>query len=119
MSFPKTSFSRISSSPNNANLLGLVTCLEYEHRFEQMRKGYVDMAATTRLGVKKSTFKKVGGFVDYTKGEATGDDWDFSARLRRRDFKIYHTNKVQVFHMHASEPLWTCFKRRIKHSSTG
>jgi len=103
-------------TPKNANLLGLVTGLEYEHRFEQMGEGYVDVAATTCLGVKRSAFKKVGGFKDYTKGEATGEDWDFSARLRRRNFRIYHTNKVQVFHMHISEPLWTWFKRRIKHS---
>jgi len=103
-------------TPKKSNLLGLVTGLEYEYRFDQMGEGYVDVAATTCLGVRRRAFQKVGGFKDYTKGEATGEDWDFSARLRKGGFKIYHTNKVQVFHMHTSEPLWTWFKRRIKHS---
>jgi len=103
-------------TPKNANLLGLVTGLEYEYRFDQMGEGYVDVAATTCLGVRKMAFKKVGGFKDYTKGEATGEDWDFSARFRKAGYKIYHTNTVQVFHMHASESLWSWFKKRIKFS---
>lgn len=103
-------------TPKNSNLLGLVTGLEYEYRFDQMGENYVDVAATTCLGVRKSAFKKVGGFKDYSTGEATGEDWDFSARLRKNSFKIFHTNKVQVFHIHSSETLLTWFKRRIHHS---
>jgi len=103
-------------TPKDANLLGFVTGLEYEYRFDKMGENYVDVAATTCLGVKKSAFKKVGGFKDYSTGEATGEDWDFSARLRKMGFKIFHTNKVEVFHMHTNESLWVWFKRRIDHS---
>ena len=103
-------------TPKDSNLLGLVTGLEYEYRFDQMGENYVDVAATTCLGVRKDAFKKIGGFKDYTTGEATGEDWDFAARLRKAGFRIFHTNKVEVFHMHTSESLWTWFKRRIDHS---
>jgi len=105
-------------TPKNSNLLGTVTGLEYEYRFDQMGENFVDVAATTCLGVKKRAFEEVWfWFKDYTIGEATGEDWDFSTRFRNKNFKIYHTNKVQVYHMHANEPLLKWFKRRIHHSS--
>lgn len=103
-------------APKKSNILGLVTGLEYEDRFDQMGENYVDVAATTCFGVLKKAFVDVGGFKDYSKGEATGEDWDFSARLRQKNYKIYHTNKVEVFHEHADESLTHWFKRRVQHA---
>jgi len=103
-------------APRKGNLLGIVTGLEYEDRFNQMGESYVDVAATTCFGVLKKAFQVVGGFQDYSKGEAIGEDWDFSTRLRQKNYKIYHTNKVQVFHEHADESLIHWFKRRVEHA---
>jgi cellulose synthase/poly-beta-1,6-N-acetylglucosamine synthase-like glycosyltransferase len=117
--FKKYDTDAVSGKPlatKNANLLGLVTGLEYEHRFDEMGENFVDVAATTCLGVKRDVFKRVGGFRDYSKGEAVGEDWDFSARLRNMGFKIFHTNKVEVYHMHTNEPFWKWFNKRIQFS---
>jgi GT2 family glycosyltransferase len=103
-------------APTHGNLLGTVTGWEYEDRFNQMGECCVSVAATTCLGVLKEAFEDVGGFQDYTKGEATGEDWDFSTRLVLKGYKIYHTNKVLVIHEHGDESLGHWFKRRIQHS---
>ncbi len=103
-------------APRHGNLLGTVTGWEYEDRFNQMGEGYVSVAATTCLGVRKNAFEDVGGFQDYSRGEATGEDWDFSTRLVLKGHKIYHTNKVLVVHEHGDESLGHWFKRRIQHS---
>lgn len=103
-------------APRKANLLGIVTGFEYEDRFNQMGECYVDVAATTCLGVLRKAFQRVGGFKDYSKGEATGEDWDFSVKLRQKNYKIYHTNTVEVFHEHRSETLGCWFKRRVQHA---
>ncbi len=103
-------------APRNANILGLVTGLEYEDRFDKMGEGYVDVAATTCLGILKEAFQDVGGFVDYSEDEAVGEDWDFSARLKQKNYSIYHTNKVEVFHEHASDTLMHYLKRQYEHA---
>ena len=117
--FQKYSADAISGkplAPEKGNLLGIATGLEYEDRFDEMGEGFVDVAATTCLGLYKKAFLDVGGFVDYKRGEATGEDWDFSARFRNKGYKIYHTNKVLVVHDHGDESLSHWFKRRIQHS---
>ncbi|MHA2339146.1 MAG: glycosyltransferase [Candidatus Hodarchaeales archaeon] len=91
------------------NTLSYVTGLEYEDRFDQMGENFVDTAATTCLGVTKNAFKKIGGFKDYTTGEATGEDWDFTAKMTKKGLKIFHTNKVQVYHEH-----YDTFKKYLK-----
>jgi cellulose synthase/poly-beta-1,6-N-acetylglucosamine synthase-like glycosyltransferase len=103
-------------APRKGNLLGFVTGLEYEDRFDRMGEGYVDVAATTCFGILKEVFEDVGGFRDYSKTEAVGEDWDFSTRLSQKKYKIYHTNKVEVFHEHADESIKHWFKRRVQHS---
>jgi len=104
-------------APSKGNLLGIVTGLEYEDRFNQMGEKFVNVAATTCLGIRKNVFNKVGGFRVYSKTElAVGEDWDFSARLRKKGYTIYHTNKVRVIHDHGDESLGHWFKRRIQHS---
>jgi len=103
-------------APRKANILGTVTGWEYEDRFEQMGEDFVDVAATTCLGVLKKAFNATGGFIDYSQNEAIGEDWDFSARFRNKGYRIYHTNKVEVFHEHTSESLGKWFKKRILHA---
>ena len=103
-------------APKHGNLLGIATGLEYEDRFNRMGENYVDIAATTCLSVRKEAFKAIGGFKDYSLGEATGEDWDFSKKFTRSGFKIFHTNKVQVYHNHRSDSIKKWFSRRIEHS---
>jgi len=102
-------------APIKSNILDLVTGLEYEDRFNRMGEGYVNVAATTCLGVLKKSFQDVDGFKDYSTTEATGEDWDFSARLKQKNYKIYHTNKVEVFHEHISKNFIDYLKRQLLH----
>jgi len=103
-------------APKHGNLLGIATGLEYEDRFNRMGENYVDIAATTCLGIRKEAFKAIGGFKDYSLGEATGEDWDFSKKLTSAGHKIFHTNKVEVFHNHTADSVKKWFKRRVQHS---
>lgn len=104
-------------APRKGNLLGVVTGLEYEDRFDQMGEGFVDVAATTCFGVRKESFKNSGGFKVYSHTErAVGEDWDFSMKFRQMGYKIYHTNKFQVFHEHNDETLSHWLMRRFQHS---
>jgi mycofactocin glycosyltransferase len=103
-------------TPKKGNLLCYLTGLEYEYRFEQMGENFVSIAATTCFAVKANVFKKIGGFEDYTSGEATGEDWDFSKKLTSNNFKIFHTNKVQVIHEHGSDSIKKFFYRHYMHA---
>jgi GT2 family glycosyltransferase len=102
--------------PSDGNLLGIATGLEYEDRFDQMGEGFVGIAATTCLAVKASAFRKFGYFKDYSTGEATGEDWDYSKRFTLAGFRIFHTNKVEVFHHHTNDSVKKWFSRRVEHS---
>jgi GT2 family glycosyltransferase len=103
-------------APKKGNLLGIATGLEYEDRFNRMGENFVDIAATTCFAVRKGAFKAMGGFKDYSLGEATGEDWDLSKRFTVAGFKIFHTNKVQVYHNHKSDSIKKWFMRRVQHS---
>jgi GT2 family glycosyltransferase len=103
-------------APKKGNLLGIATGLEYEDRFNRMGENYVDIAATTCFAVRREAFKAIGGFKDYSLKEATGEDWDFSKKLTATGYKIFHTNKVQVYHNHTSDTIKKWFKRRVDHS---
>ncbi len=102
-------------APENGNLLGIATGLEYEDRFNRMGEGYVSVAATTCFAVRRRAFKKIGGFKDYSLGEATGEDWDFSRKFTKVGLKIFHTNTVCVHHNHKSDSIKKWFSRRIQH----
>lgn len=115
--FEKTNADAISGKPivpKNVNLISFVTGLEYEYRFNQIGEDFVDIAATTCLGVKKIAFLAVKGFKGYGGKEAVGEDWDFSARLIENGFKIFHTNRVMVYHCH-SDRLLHYLKRQYQH----
>lgn len=104
-------------APKKGNLLGIATGLEYEDRFNRMGENYVSVAATTCLAIRKEVFNSIAGFKDYSLKEPLGEDWDFSRRLTSSGYKIFHTNKVQVYHNHTSDSIKTWLKRRISHSS--
>jgi GT2 family glycosyltransferase len=118
--FKKTGADAISGKPLGAqksNFLGYIVGLEYENRFERMGERYVDVAATTCLAVKKDVFNTINGFNEYSIGEAIGEDWDFSIRLTKAGFKIFHTNKVEVFHEHGSDTLKKYLMRQSQHAT--
>jgi GT2 family glycosyltransferase len=102
--------------PKGGNLVGIATGLEYEDRFLAMGEGFVDIAATTCLGVRKAAYDAVGGFKDYSVKEAIGEDWDFSRKLTASGFRLFHTNRVQVYHHHTNDTLKKWFQRRVEHS---
>jgi len=102
--------------PNSGNLVGIATGLEYEDRFLAMGEKFVDIAATTCLGVRKAAYDAAGGFKDYSVKEAIGEDWDFSRKLTATGFRIFHTNTVQVYHHHTNDTLKKWFQRRVEHS---
>jgi glycosyltransferase involved in cell wall biosynthesis len=118
--FEKTKADAISGKalgPQKSNFLGYIVGLEYENRFERMGEGYVDVAATTCLAVNKDVFNKLRGFREYSVGEAIGEDWDFSFRLYKAGFKIYHTNGVEVFHEHGNDTLKRYLMRQYQHAA--
>jgi len=102
--------------PREGNLVGIATGLEYEDRFIAMGENFVDIAATTCLGVRRSAYDAVGGFKDYSVKEAIGEDWDFSRKLTAAGYRIFHTNRVQVYHHHTNDTLKKWFQRRVEHS---
>lgn len=103
-------------TPEEGNLLGISTGLEYEDRFDRMGENFVSIAATTCLGMRKAAFESMGGFKDYSKGEATGEDWDFSKRFSNAGFKIFHTNKVLVYHHHTNDSMKKYLQRAFQHT---
>jgi GT2 family glycosyltransferase len=106
----------IPLTPKDAGLIDFATLLEYEDRYMQMGETYVNVAATTCFALKKKAFRAVGGFRDYTSGEATGEDWDFGMRISKRGYKIFHTNKIGVIHNHTSKSVWDYLKRQYMHA---
>ncbi len=104
-------------APKKGNLIGIATGLEYEDRFDRMGENYVEIAATTCLAMKRDAFESIGGFKDYSTGEATGEDWDFSIKFTKAGFKIFHTNRVRVYHNHVNDSIKKWFSRRIEHSA--
>ena len=86
---------KTESDPLNY-LLGL----EYEERIRSMGEGWVGVAATTGLGVKREAFAALGGFVtEFSRG--IGEDWIFSRSLVNKGFKIWHSNRVGLYHFTA------------------
>ena len=106
----------IPLAPKRGKTIDVVTLLEYEDRYIQVGENYVNVAATTCFVVRRGAFKAVGGFKDYTTGEATGEDWDFSTRFCKKGFKIFHTNKIGVVHNHVSKNLLNYLERQYLHA---
>jgi len=102
--------------PHKGNFLGFMVGLMYEDAFDQMGESFVDVAATTCLAVKRNPFRALRGFNEYSEGEAIGEDWEFTARLTNAGFRLFHTNKVEVFHEHGSDTLKKYLKRQYEHA---
>lgn len=79
------------------NLLNYLLGLEYEERISSIEDGFVDVAATTGFGIKKKVFEDIGGFVTEFK-RGVGEDWILSQELIKRGYKIWHSNKVKLYH---------------------
>jgi len=103
-------------APRSAGVLDFATLAEYEDRYDRVGESYVSVAATTCFAVKKRVFDKLHGFVDYTSGEATGEDWDFGMKMTKAGYRIFHTNKIGVVHRHTSKGLWDYLKRQYMHA---
>lgn len=98
-----------------SNFIGYLTGLEYEARFNSMGDGYVSVAASTCLSVRKEAFLDVDGFIEIFNDKAVGEDWDLSARLVQKGFKIYHSNLVKVFH-DTSDSLLSYLRSQFYHA---
>ncbi|MDP7470262.1 MAG: glycosyltransferase family 2 protein, partial [Dehalococcoidia bacterium] len=71
-----------------SDLLNYLLGLEYEERIRAMGEGWVDVSATTALGIKRPVFQEVGGFVtEFTRG--IGEDWIFSHELTQKGFTMW------------------------------
>lgn len=79
------------------DLLNYLLGLSYEEVIRNMKEGLVDVAATTGFGIKKDVFIKCGGFIEDFKG-GIGEDWYLTAEMIKRGYKIWHSNKVQIYH---------------------
>jgi len=101
-------------TPKDSGMLDYIVGLDYEYRFEKMGEGFVDVAATTMFALKKKAFFETGGFNVKFK-RATGEDWDFSARMRKKGFKIFHTHKVKGYH-YTAERLVPYLRKQYYHA---
>jgi glycosyltransferase involved in cell wall biosynthesis len=103
------------------NLFDFLIQNEYSERFYQMGDGFTDCMATTCMAVRKDAFKKVNGFFEISKKQAIGEDFDFSARLMKKGFKLWHSNQLKVYHLCATQPKkyfieqYRHAKYRVKH----
>jgi len=112
----------IGSSIANRKVAPLFTYLlniEYEDRERNMGEGVVEAGATTYFAIKKSVLEDVGGFpldsASFKKGnlyfESGFADWDFCGILKEKNYKIWHTNKVKVYHVYQTK-FWSYFKKQ-------
>jgi len=88
--------------------------VEYEERIRSMGEGYVSVAATTCFAIKRSVFLDIGGFVEKFKG-GIGEDWYFSEELTQKGYKIWHTNKAQIYH-YTGETLFKYLRKQFYHA---
>jgi GT2 family glycosyltransferase len=92
------------------HLLGV----EYEERIRAMGENYVSVAASTCFAVKKDTFDRLGGFTEMFKG-GIGEDWHFSTVMTKQGYRIWHTNKAQIYH-YTAETFFKYLKKQFYHS---
>ena len=93
------------SPPRDSGVLNFLIQSEYEQRFLEMGEGYTNVLATTCCAVKRKAFESIEGFREISTRVAIGEDWDFSARLKEKNFIFWHTNQVKVLHYSAPKLL--------------
>jgi len=108
------------ASKDVAPLFTYLLNIEYEDRERNMGERVVDAGATTYFAIKKRVLDDVGGFpIDSTSFkvgnllfESGFADWDFCGMLKERGYKIWHTNKVRVYHVYQTKFL-SYFKKQF------
>lgn len=91
---------------DNMDLFKWLIHSELGERERKMGEGWSNIGCSCYLAVKKSVFRSVGGFQDKSPTMRTSNrwfnsafpDWDFTSILIERGYKIWHTNKVTVYH---------------------
>jgi len=86
---------------------------EYEQKFIDVGNGFVDFAATTCLAIKRQAFNAVGGFKEFSKKGAFGEDFEFAFRLLKLGYRIYNSYELKVFHYFYGN-LKTYLKEQLK-----
>jgi len=104
----------IAPPREKSNLLNHLLGVEYEERIRSMGEGYVSVAASTCFAIKRSVFFDIGGFVETFKG-GIGEDWYMSAVLTQRGYKIWHTNKAEIYHF-TGETLFKYLRKQFYHA---
>ncbi len=83
----------------------LLSC-ELEERERLMKEGWTDVCSSCYLAIKKKVFDDFGGFPKESPTINTRNkwfsagfpDWDFCYLLKEKKYRIWHTNKVHVYH---------------------
>jgi glycosyltransferase involved in cell wall biosynthesis len=83
------------------SILSWLIGLDYEENIKSIGEGIVNFGASTIIAIKSKVFWDVNGFID----ASIGEDLNFSQRLNEKNYKIYHTNKVKIYHYTASSLL--------------
>jgi len=117
----KTDAVVLSSKANkNMPLFIWLLCLEYEDREDF--EGWVDVGAILYLALKKDVLKKIGGLNLKNTTIKTNPnfdsgflDWDLCAKLRRKGYKIWHTNKIKLYLLYQTT-LYGYFKKQFYHA---
>lgn len=87
----------VTPRKSRTTLLNWLLSLDYEDRIRKMGEGIVNVFATTGVGIKRKVFLKTGGFVEVYKG-GIGEDWQLASKMHRKGYKIWHSNKVKIYH---------------------
>lgn len=99
---------------NKSSFLNYLLGVEYEERIRAMGEREVSVAASTCFAVKKDVFEKTGGFTEMFRG-GIGEDWHFSTVLTQRGYKIWHTNKAQIYH-YTAETFFKYLRKQFYHA---
>lgn len=108
-------------SKSSAHLFTYLLGLEYAEREKNMGEGYVDAGVILYFGIKREVLEEVGGFPLKGASIDTGNlyfdsgfaDWDFCGMLKEKGYKIWHTNRVRVYHIYQTDFL-SYFKKQFR-----
>ncbi len=100
---------QVASKRNS--LLNWLVGLDYEERIKSMGESLVDVGASTIIAIKAKIFREINGFI----GFSVGEDWNFSEKLSKKGYKIYHTNKIKIYHYTVSS-FFGYLKKQFKYT---
>ena len=107
--FDRTGADAITCSSIENDKMGLFKWLihtELGERERRMKDSWSDVGCSCYLAIKRKVFNDVGGFPKKSPTLNTKNrwfnsafpDWDFTSLLTEKKYKIWHTNKVTVYH---------------------